>query len=324
MELINGVAEQSWHARADRRFTAGQVITIDPIAHTCTLDVGARDVQNSPVYLHDIPFSPQTQPSVGDVITLSYANSSPHSASAASAQLGGANAQGSITVIGAVTSIAAGPLPALRGAVLLQAGSNISFSQAAQVITIDAIVPAAASTVQSVASVSSVGGLTSYAREDHTHAGVHTLAAAGRAPLTGDIVLQAGSNITLSQSGQGISIASTPTPATPATWTVIVWSPTPAATTYTIAVPTAPLLLVVNAAPAGVVVNLPPAAQVANPIAIKNYSSTTGSGIAIAPAAGETIQGNSSNWNLGSATGEMVLMPANIGGQQVWMILSLG
>ncbi len=324
MELIQGVVEQSWHARADRRFTAGQVIDIDPIAHTCTLDVGARDVQNSPVYLHGVPFSPQTPPSVGDVLNLSYANSSPHSISAAGGQLGGMNGQNSITVQGAVSSITAGALPTLRGAVQLAAGSGVTFTQASQVITISATIPPAATTVSPVAPASNPGTLSSYAREDHAHAGVHSVTVQGQVPLLGDIVLQAGSYITLAQAAGAISISATLPTGSTSSWNRIVWAPPATGSSYILTTPSQPTLVVVTAAPAGVTVNLPPAAGITYPIAIKNYSPGTGNGIGILAAAGDSIQGNTGTWNLGSATGEMVLLPADVAGQQVWMILSLG
>ncbi len=324
MELIKGVAEQSWHARADRRFAAGQVVSIDPIMHTCTLDVGARDVQNLPIYLHDIPFSPQTPPSVGDVLTLSYANSSPHSAAASAGQLGGVNSQGSISIVGAVTSIAAEALPPLRGAVQLAGGNGVTFTQASQVLTINVAIPSAGGTVSPVSATSLAGTLLAYAREDHTHAGVHSIAVQGQTALTGDVVMQAGSNVTLTQSSSGIVIAANGGSAAPSSWVTIVWSPSTVGAAYTLLAPTQPTLLVVNAAPSGVLVNLPPAGGITNPIAIKNYSSATGNGLSIVPSTGDSIQGNTGTWNLGSATGEMVLLPADIAGQLVWMILSLG
>jgi hypothetical protein len=60
----------------------------------------------------------------------------------------------------------------------------------------------------SVAATNSAGASPSLARADHAHEGLHSLAASGQPPIVGDALLAAGANITLSQSGQTITVAS--------------------------------------------------------------------------------------------------------------------
>lgn len=255
MSFLRQLEQQGYRARADRRYLNGTVVDVDLLAHTCSVDVGATDVNGNPVYLQGISFNPATPPAVGSQVNLLYGNSSPHSAVIAVSQLGGGNPQSAITVVGAVTSLAAaGGLP-LQGAVNLAAGSNVQLSESGQTITIG--VPNAmtnpmtaagdlmvggiggtpqrlpvgsngqvlevvngtptwanlsgggspASTVQPVGAIGGVGTSTNYAREDHVHQGVHSLAVSGNGGLTGDVVLAAGSGVTLSQSGSQITIA---------------------------------------------------------------------------------------------------------------------
>ena len=59
----------------------------------------------------------------------------------------------------------------------------------------------------SIGTSNGAGTSTSLARADHVHQGVHSLAASGQSDLYGDITLSAGGNVTLTQSGQQISIA---------------------------------------------------------------------------------------------------------------------
>ncbi|HLH80806.1 MAG TPA: hypothetical protein VKV29_11070 [Chthonomonas sp.] len=255
MSFLRLLEEQGYRARADRRYLSGTVVDVDVLAHTCSVDVGATDVNGNPVYLTGIAFSPATPPAVGSQVNLLYGNSNPHSAVVAGSALGGGNPQSAITVVGAVTSLAAVGNPALQGAVNLAAGANVQLSESGQTITIaapnamtnpmttagDLIVggtggtpqrlpvgsngqvlevvngvpawanaPSAgtpASTVQPVGASNVVGTSTNYAREDHQHAGVHSLAASGNAGVTGDVVLAAGGGVTLTQSGQQITIA---------------------------------------------------------------------------------------------------------------------
>jgi len=60
----------------------------------------------------------------------------------------------------------------------------------------------------SVGSVNSEGTSTSLSRADHVHQGLHSLSASGQPQLVGDVTLSAGTNVTLTQSGNDIQIAS--------------------------------------------------------------------------------------------------------------------
>jgi hypothetical protein len=62
-----------------------------------------------------------------------------------------------------------------------------------------------ASTVQPVQATGVVGILSSYAPEDHAHAGVHSVKVITQAQMLGDVVYQAGTGMTLVQSGNTIT-----------------------------------------------------------------------------------------------------------------------
>ncbi len=61
----------------------------------------------------------------------------------------------------------------------------------------------------SVGSTAAVGSATRAARRDHVHQGVHSIARSGSGQLSGDVLLAQGPNISLSQSGQTITISAT-------------------------------------------------------------------------------------------------------------------
>lgn len=211
MNLVQRLEETGWHARMDRRFVSGRVLSVDPILHSCTVDVGESDSNGNPVYLSAVPFSPQTPPQAGDHVTLAYGNAGPHSLYVAAGEMGGGTAQSSIQVVGAVSSIQAGLGAALKGAVTLAPGNNVTLTENGQTITIAAAgggTPAGSVTPVEVSGV--VGSSANYAREDHAHSGVHSLAASGQSALTGDVILAAGSGINLAQSGNQVAISSTP------------------------------------------------------------------------------------------------------------------
>jgi hypothetical protein len=60
-----------------------------------------------------------------------------------------------------------------------------------------------------VSTANAGGASSSNSRSDHVHRGVRSLAKAGSSALFGDVTLTGGSNVTLTQTGQDISIAST-------------------------------------------------------------------------------------------------------------------
>lgn len=89
-------------------------------------------------------------------------------------------------------------------------------------------------TPSSVASTNAVGTTTTAARADHTHAGVASVAKSGSTALTGAVTLSAGSNVTLTQSGNDISIASAAL-----NWFLFSWEQRPGAgSSYQIVIPT--------------------------------------------------------------------------------------
>lgn len=59
----------------------------------------------------------------------------------------------------------------------------------------------------SIGSTNGIGSSSSLARADHTHEGLHSLAASGQPQIVGEGLLAAGANISLSQSGQTITVA---------------------------------------------------------------------------------------------------------------------
>lgn len=227
MSFLRLLEEQGYRARADRRYLSGTVVDVDVLAHTCSVDVGATDVNGNPVYLTGIAFSPATPPAVGSQVNLLYGNSNPHSAVIAGSALGGGNPQSAITVVGAVTSLSAVGNPALQGAVNLAAGANVQLSESGQTITIaapnamtnpmttagDLIVGGTGGTPQRLPVGSNgqvlevVNGVPAWANAPS--GGVQSLAVSGQAALTGNVVLAAGSNVTLTESGQQITIAAT-------------------------------------------------------------------------------------------------------------------
>lgn len=209
MSFLRSIEEIGYKARAERRFLTGTVVDVDLLQHTCSLDVGASDAQGNPVYLTNIPFNPATPPALGAQVSLLYGNSNPHSMVVPASPLGGGNAQTSITVRGAVNSLAVQGQAALQGSVVLVPGANVTLAESGQNITISAAGGSGtpASTVQPVGQNGVVGTSTNYAREDHQHAGVHSLAASGQPQLTGDVVLAAGANITLQQNANSIIVS---------------------------------------------------------------------------------------------------------------------
>ena len=102
----------------------------------------------------------------------------------------------------------------LFGDVVLAAGTNVTLTPVGNTITITAassspLTPAAS--VTEIAATAVIGTSTNYARQDHVHRGVHAINA-----LFGDITFSAGANVTLTPSGNNISIAASAGAGTPA------------------------------------------------------------------------------------------------------------
>lgn len=98
----------------------------------------------------------------------------------------------------------------LFGDVAIAEGTNVSITQVGNTLTIASTAGGASpssSTPQDVAATGAVGTSTDYARGDHAHKGVHSVAKSGSAALYGDVTLSAGVGVTLTQSSNDISIA---------------------------------------------------------------------------------------------------------------------
>jgi len=82
-------------------------------------------------------------------------------------------------------------------------GSDTEFVRRDHAHGIDVGVPS------SVGAANAEGADTEFVRKDHVHQGVHSISKAGSAQLFGDVTLSQGANVTLTQVGQDIAIAST-------------------------------------------------------------------------------------------------------------------
>jgi hypothetical protein len=209
--LAKNIEETGARHRENRRFTQGTVLSVDKVSHTARVDVGEVLPDGASVYLENVPFSPQTPPGVGDSVTLSYSNTSVHSVYISGGRLGGPNNQDSLTVAGGVSSIKKeGESSGVKGDVALKPGSNLTITRTGQTFQFDAAAGGSpASAAPPVIAPASVTGADTahFARGDHTHEGLHSIAKSGAAQITGDSTLSQGANITLTQSGNDISIA---------------------------------------------------------------------------------------------------------------------
>ena len=98
--------------------------------------------------------------------------------------------------------------------------------------------PLPANTVTPVGPTAIPGALLSYAREDHAHDGLHSIAATAQPEIKGDATLSAGAGITLTQAANNIQIAATPA-AHRYTGTVVLGAPSATFTvTHSLAVAT--------------------------------------------------------------------------------------
>lgn len=130
-KIIKSTDELGYRARADRHIQSGRVVLVDRDHGTAWLDVGMKDVNGNPVYMQDVPFSPQTPPQVQDIVPLLRTNSSPYSMTLGSgAQVGGANT-GQVTVAGgAVSSLKkTGETAGQQGDITLDPGAGINITR---------------------------------------------------------------------------------------------------------------------------------------------------------------------------------------------------
>lgn len=109
-----------------------------------------------------------------------------------------------------VASVAKSGDAAIYGAVTLSAGTGIALNQVSQNIEIQNTgATPSSNTPQDIGSVASAGTGTSPSRDDHVHKGTRSVSKNGSAQLFGDVTFSEGLNITLTQSGNDIAIAST-------------------------------------------------------------------------------------------------------------------
>ncbi len=114
-------------------------------------------------------------------------------------------APGDGPILPVVSSIAATGFTPLTGAVDLIGLNGITLNQSGQNISISNDL--SFTTPLPVAATGAVGSSIFSSREDHVHEGLHSIAASGSTPITGDALLVAGSNVLLSQIGSSIFIS---------------------------------------------------------------------------------------------------------------------
>lgn len=202
--LMRGIEGGGYRSRMDRRILSGRVVGCDETTRTVLVDVGAEDALQTAI-LYRVPYNPQNPPQVNDIVALTYGNSSPHSAVVGALSVGGANAE-QVIRNGGVSSIASDSDPKIKDDVRFVSGAGISISQSGQDLTIAATGNTPATTVTDVASSGVVGTSTNFAREDHAHRGVQSVAKSGSAEITGDATFTGTGGIALNQSGNNIEI----------------------------------------------------------------------------------------------------------------------
>lgn len=204
--LVKAVDDTGARARADRSLQSGRVLVVDKHSHSAIIDVGMVDSLGVPVYLESVPFSPQNPPQPNDTVAILRTSSSPYSMTVGSgAQVGGANS-GQVVQNGGVTSLAKSGSAQLVNAVTLTGTGGTVLTQAGQ--NIDIASPAAAASATEVGSAVVVGISSLYARQDHVHKGVHSIAKHGGTQLFGDVTFAEGTNVTISVAGNELTINS--------------------------------------------------------------------------------------------------------------------
>lgn len=114
--IVQSTDERSARSRSDRSIQTGVVVFTNSKTFTAMLDVGMVDYNGNPVYMVDVPFTPQTKPQINDTVTIMRTNSSPYShVLGAGAQVGGANSGQVVSGTGGTGSTSA---PTSRGQIL--------------------------------------------------------------------------------------------------------------------------------------------------------------------------------------------------------------
>jgi hypothetical protein len=286
MSLSKSLDEQSASARSDRRYTSGQVVAVDALQHTCTVDVGASDVQGNAIYLTEIAFQPQSPPSAGDWVTLIYTSRSAHSIVVAGSQLSGQNGQGTITAVGAKIAVM------VNGGAPVGPEATLNFVAGTNIASITAVDNATHNRVDVTLNVvgGSAGG--SHALLD----GAVDSDTVAHTPVAGDLVVANGtpkwSGLPIGSSGQVLTVVGgAPAWATPSgggggsgNWAETTVSGA------TSVVSSGPATVICNNAGSGYTVSIPNGAGVSNMYAIRR-DTINAHLITIQVLSGGTIEG---------------------------------
>jgi len=90
--LVRNTEDYGLRARRDRSIQSGRVVSVNATTNTAILDVGMVDNNGNPVYMTDVPFTPQSPPSFNDVVSIERTSSSAYSMFiGGGGQIGGGN-----------------------------------------------------------------------------------------------------------------------------------------------------------------------------------------------------------------------------------------
>jgi hypothetical protein len=151
---------------------------------------------------------------VGNTITLS----APALSSTAALSVGASNAAGTGTATAredhvhrGVSSVAKNGASQLFGDVTLSAGANVTLTQVGNDISISSSGGGGSglsgATPQSVGGTASAGVGTLASRDDHVHAGLHSISKSGSAQILGDATLTGSNGISLTQASNNIDVS---------------------------------------------------------------------------------------------------------------------
>jgi hypothetical protein len=137
--LVRNTEDYGLRARRDRSIQSGRVLVVNRTTNTAILDVGMVDNDGNPVYLTDVPFSPQTPPQFNDIVAIHRTSSSQYSmVIGAGAQVGGGNS-GQVVDSAGVNSIKkTGETTGQQGDIEFAPGANVTITRAGKKFTIAA------------------------------------------------------------------------------------------------------------------------------------------------------------------------------------------
>jgi len=137
--LVRNTEDYGLRARRDRSIQSGRVLVVNRTTNTAILDVGMIDNDGNPVYLVDVPFSPQTPPQFNDVVAIVRTASSQYSmVIGAGAQIGGANSSQTVDSAGVNSLKKSGETTGQQGDLILAPGSNVTITRVNKTFTIAA------------------------------------------------------------------------------------------------------------------------------------------------------------------------------------------